>query len=146
VASVFPSSFKERILFSISQSFLMVLGMMSFNLILHNEFSLNNIAFGFPLLFITAFLIDWFIINKITVKIVSHYKKQFLFPISKVTGMVVCMSCIALLIEIGFMSDFANVYCAAITKNYPIALLLQIIVAGPLARRVLEIYKSSARD
>lgn len=138
---IFPENFKEQILFSISMCSLMVLGMMTYNLFLHNMFSFLNLKHNFLKIFIAAYLLDFLIVNRLTKFLVFKFKRQWLFPIIKVSFMVICMSCFAMLIEIGFVNNFFQQYFLAIPRNYFVALILQLIIVGPFSRKLLKIYR-----
>lgn len=128
----------------------MASGMMLYNMALHGSLSLRGFAYGFLPIFAAAYLIDYFAVNGMAVKAVSkimdfygkHHLSRWLFPGVKVLGMVVCMSGVAMLIEVGLTDHFGEDYLASLARNYPVALPLQLLVAGPSSRLLLKGYRS----
>lgn len=53
--------------------------------------------------------------------------------------MVLCMSCLAMLIEISLTPTFRADYLSALPRNYPTGLVLQLIIAGPAALLMLKV-------
>lgn len=136
-----PTNLREHIVFSVSNCFIMVVGMVTYNLILVNAFSFRLLIKNFPAIFVCAYILNFFCILKITKLIMSKCKNQFLFPIINVAGMTTAMSFIGLITRVGFTEDFISVYALAILKNYFVALFLLLFVAFPVSKVALKFTK-----
>ena len=136
-----PQNFREQIIFSITMCLIMVIGMLSYNLYLNDVFSLQNIKQHFLFTFVCAYLLNSLIILRITKCIMTYLKRQIFFPVINVAGMVLVMSFIGLSMEVGFEEYFIREYLVAISRNYFIALFLQLFVASPLSMLMLKTYR-----
>ncbi|EOL42457.1 DUF2798 domain-containing protein [Enterococcus phoeniculicola] len=146
-----PKSKKESLLLTSVMCFLMVLGMSTYNLILHDSFSWTSLVTGLIPGIVVAFILDVFIVGKIAKAI------AFKLPISKekmiymiltistlmVTGMVLCMSLFGILIEGGIQENMGALYIKAVAFNFIVALPLQLLIVGPISRFVLGTYQKS---
>ncbi len=71
----------------------------------------------------------------------AHLTRQIFFPVINVAGMVLVMSFIGLAMEVGFEEYFVKKYFISISRNYFIALFLQLFVASPLSMLALKVYR-----
>lgn len=118
----------------------MAAGMMSCNLSIHYSLTVGNIL---PV-FAAAYLVGYIAVNRITVKLTQKVipytgRDEWIFPVIKVIFMVICMSFIGPLIEAGLQEDPANAYLNAVSRNYFMTLLRQLLMAGPLLRKFLKV-------
>lgn len=125
----------------------MILGMSSYNSFLKNGFD-NSMVLGIIIPFIPVYLIaltiDWFFIgplakkaaHKFTNKNTAFIKKILLISLFMVLGMSFCMSFLATTLEHGVNSEFLNIFIKTELRNFIVALPLQIILVGPLARTI----------
>ena len=106
----------------------MVLWMSMYNVTLHmGHLSWETIRegwIGFPFAFVYAFLFDWFIVSGPAKGIAFRY---FVSPESSTLRKVITISCCMVVPMVFVMS-----------KNIIMALPFQLIVAGPLVRRVFR--------
>lgn len=141
-----PNNKKEEIIFTTIMCFLMVLGMSAYNLMLHQQLSLEALIQGFLPGFIVAFMLDVFLVGVLAKKIVHHLpinkssKLQVILTITgcMVIGMVLCMSLFGVLMSNGFGVNFWSNYFRAIQLNVIVASPLQLLVVGPIARLILN--------
>ena len=136
---------KEELLFGLLMTIGMVTIMTSYNIVIvfgFNANALKHILAGIVPVFIVAFIVEQLIINhnvqKMHKLIVSpddpKFKQIVMFSILMVTGMCLSMTLYATLVNVGTSSHFWQQYFAAVARNYPVALLSQLLVVGPLAR------------
>ncbi|MGK0551110.1 DUF2798 domain-containing protein [Enterococcus faecalis] len=138
-----PTSKKERIIFTTFMCFFMVLGMSSYNLLIHNHFSLRELSKGLLTGFVLALLLDVFVVGIYAKKIVFRLPIKLEQPLYliitisslMVLGMVTFMSIFGLVIESGTYSW--NAYLQAWKMNFIVALPYQLLIVGPLSRFVL---------
>jgi len=67
-----PINKKEKIIYTFLMVVFMVMSMSSYNVFLHNGFSfdgIKNVWLMFPLTFLVAFLIEWFIVAPLAIKL-----------------------------------------------------------------------------
>lgn len=141
-----PTNKKEGIIFTTLMCFLMVLGMSSYNLLLHQSFTLSALLIGLVPGFVVAFILDVFVVGvyakKLAFKLpINREKKwQAIIAISSlmVLGMVTFMSLFGVMMEIGFTSHLFSDYLMAWRMNFIAALPLQLLFVGPFSRMVLQ--------
>jgi len=137
----------ENFIFTMICCFLMVFGMSFYNSVLKTGFNSSfvlRILITFIPVFFIALIIDWFLVGPIAKKLVkklvnentSFIKKILLISLFMVTGMSICMSLIATIIEFGLNSDFLLIFIKTELRNIAFALPLQLALVGPLARFV----------
>lgn len=137
----FPHNFGEQLVFSITMCLIMVIGMLTYNLYLNDVFSLQSLKQHFLFTFMCAYILNSLIILKITKYIMVHLARQIFFPVINVAGMVLVMSFIGLAMEVGFEEYFVKKYFVSVSRNYFIALFLQLFVASPLSMLALKVYR-----
>lgn len=147
-----PTNKKESILFTLTMCFFMVLGMSLYNTILSKGIDnqlLINLLTGFIPAFIVALLLDIFIVGP------NAKKLAFKLPIDKtkklqvalaisccmVLGMVMFMSIFGLISQGNFSDNLFLDYLKTARNNVLCALPLQLLIVGPLARKLLAVYQ-----
>ncbi|MGX7244101.1 DUF2798 domain-containing protein [Enterococcus quebecensis] len=143
---------KEGLFFTTIVCFSMVLFMSAYNLLLHGQFSLNNLLGGLVPGFIVAFLLDILVVATTAKKI------AFALPLNKekrihmilavsscmVLGMVAFMSMYGVLVQFGFTENFLKYYMDGFIKNLIMALPLQLLLVGPICRLILSKARQSS--
>ena len=140
-----PTNKKEGIIFTTMMCFLMVLGMSTYNLWLHQALNISTLLAGLVPGFIVAFILDVFIVGVLAKKIAfklpvnSQSKVQMILTISclMVLGMVTCMSLFGVLMQQDLPDQLWLAYLNAWKMNVIAALPLQLLIVGPLSRYVL---------
>lgn len=140
-----PTNKKEGIIFTTMMCFLMVLGMSTYNLWLHQALDISTLLAGLVPGFIVAFILDVFIVGVLAKKIAfklpvnSKSKVQMILTISclMVLGMVTCMSLFGVLMQQDLPDQLWLAYLNAWKMNVIAALPLQLLIVGPLSRYVL---------
>ena len=122
-----PRNKRESLIYTVLMCFTMVLWMSIYNVTLHmgalNLTTIREAWIGFPIAYVFAMCMDWFV--------VSGPAKGFAFrflvkPESPVLHKVIAVSC-------SMMVPMVN-----IPKNFVMALPFQLIIAGPLVRKVFR--------
>lgn len=133
---------KEAIISSIPNATTMVVGMMSLNLYIYGALTLRNFMWAFPKIWITAFVLDFFIVGPIVVRFVMRHGIAKFMPFIRVGAMAAILTFLAPLIETGYMISLSR-YLVALPRNYVAALILQVFVALPFGLYVLERFRQS---
>ena len=132
-----PRNKRESFIYSVIMCFTMVLWMSMYNVTLHmGHLSLETIRegwIGFPFAFVYAFLFDWFIVSGPAKGIAFRYCMvvPMVFVMSLYGGLEAC-------VKSGAWSQLLIIWLTNIPKNIIMALPFQLIVAGPLVRRVFR--------
>ncbi|WP_442761637.1 DUF2798 domain-containing protein [Pseudolactococcus chungangensis] len=146
-----PTNKKEGIIFTVIMCSLMVIGMSTYNLLLHGSLNLSELVIGFIPGFIVAFILDVFIVGVVAKKIAfklpinQNSKIQLIITISTlmIIGMVTFMSMFGLIMN-GEMSNITiSKYLNAWITNFIVALPLQLVLVGPFSRYILGMIQSS---
>lgn len=140
-----PTNKKESLLFTSLMCSMMVLGMSVYNLMLHGHFSMGELLKGAIPGIIVAFILDEFVVGILAKKIafklpINHEKKiQVILTITfcMVLGMVTCMSLFGIIMELGFPNGMLGLYLHAWKMNFIVALPLQLLIVGPISRKIL---------
>jgi hypothetical protein len=138
-----PINKTEHLVYTFLMVVFMASVMTTYNVLLHNGFSLESMKIAwllFPFTFVTAFLCEWFLVSKLAMALSRKFLKEEDLLIKKilitafcfVTGMVVLMSFFGPLIANGFSSDLIEIWIKGIPINFAMAFPLQVIIAGPL--------------
>ena len=105
---------------------------------------------GFPIAYIFAMCCDWFFVSKIAKGFAFKYLVK---PDSSVLRKVISVSCcmvvpmviimslygaVEVSIEMGNFSNLLMMWLTNIPKNFVMALPFQLIIAGPLVRKVFR--------
>ena len=145
-----PKSLGQEILFTILMVFVMVYAMACYNIALAMG-GLSNSVFllafhELPIMMPIAFLLDLIIVGPIAKKITfSKFNPEQTNPvfiilsisISSVWLMCPLMSLAAtILFKGGFQREMVSIWLQTTALNYPMAAFWQLLVAGPLVRRL----------
>ncbi len=137
----------ENFVFSIMICFLMVLGMTIYNTFLHSSGHVDVIgslmSLKFVMIFAVAFVIDWFAVAPLVKKLVAKLTNEstpFIRKVLLISGLMVlfmcsAMSLIATLTQ-GYEGSLLVAYAKVFALNIIIALPLQFLIVGPIARAV----------
>ncbi len=138
----------ENFIFSLMVCFLMVLGMTVYNTYLHADFGQVNLIAAltsttFVAIFAVAFVIDWFavapivktVVKKLTTESTPFIKKVILISSLMVLLMCTAMSLIATVAQ-GYEGSLIAAYAKTFALNIVVALPLQFVVVGPIARAI----------
>lgn len=150
-----PRNFKEEIVFTAIMAGLMVFVMVGYNVVLVEGFTsqlLLHTIEDYPLGLLVAIILDMFVVGRIAKGIAFKYiindymKKNVLLigltiSVLMVLGMVTCMSLFGIIMN-GQLSWGA--YGHAWLFNVIVALPLQLLIVGPIARAVLGKMQASA--
>ncbi|MDR1984687.1 MAG: DUF2798 domain-containing protein [Prevotellaceae bacterium] len=144
-----PRNRKEKMIFALLMSTLMVLGMSIYNILLHT--SINNITFSrllaemLPSLVVVLILSELFVnktVRKFAFKLPINKEKktQVIIAVSGCTiiQMVLLMSLFGTITYNGLSSDFLWIYAAAVLSNVLMAVPLQFLIARPVSRYILS--------
>ncbi len=145
-----PTNKKENYIFTAIMCSLMVLGMSIYNLVLHNALTLEELIKGYIPGLIIAFILDEFIVSffaKFVVSIMPIKEDNKLHLIltmtfSMVLGMVTFMSLFGVIMEVGITEHISSDYILAWKMNLIAALPLQLIIVGPISRKVLTMVQA----
>ncbi|EGL19248.1 MULTISPECIES: hypothetical protein [unclassified Paenibacillus] len=153
-----PTTKKENVYFGLMMCCGMVVGMMSYNLVtngLIGTISWKGILVQFVLCFITAFLVESFIVGPVAKKIAFSLpfdkSKQVPLILSlsffMVIGMVLIMSMYGLatsyLLNPPVGTSLLESYFSLLVKNVSFALPLQLLIVGPTARYLFKRFVKS---
>ena len=135
-----PYTVKKRLVRTLIICPIMVVGMVSYNLLLHGAWSFSSLGtvllYMFPIAYFLDFVIMFNLVRVIVHKI-NRPKMWWIYPAVNVGLMAICCSGIAILASVGFIHGFFAVWTKAFAMNYPVALVLLIFVAKPVGDRVV---------
>ena len=146
---------KEELIFSALMTIGMVLVMLSYNIILISGFTLKSlivIITQFIPIFIAAFIVEQLVVShnvhKLHKMIVSpsdpEFKHILVMSILMATSMSLLMTMYTTLIHVGTEDHFWQHYITAWLRNYPVALIAQLLVVGPAIRSLyIKVFKHS---
>jgi hypothetical protein len=150
-----PQNKRESLIYTVLMCFLMVFWMSLYNVSIHvGELSLNVLRkawLGLPLAYIVAVCSDWFIVSgpakkfafKYLVKPASSsWKKVISVSCCMVLPMVIIMSlygAIEFSLQIGNYNTLIKMWFINIIINLIMALPFQLIIAGPVIRKIFRI-------
>ncbi len=149
-----PQNKRESLIYTVLMCFTMVLWMSIYNVTLHmgvlNPGTIREAWVGFPLAYVFAMCMDWFVVSgpakgfafRFLVKPESPVlKKVIAVSCSMVVPMVVIMSLYGALegcVKSGDFSSLLLIWLTNIPRNFVMALPFQLLVAGPLVRKVFR--------
>lgn len=150
-----PRNKKESRFFTVVMCSMMVFGMTIYNIALVEGVTKELVklaVFGFIPGFIVALLVDVFIVAPVAKKVAfklpinRENQVQVILAISgcMVCGMVIFMSIFGFLTKADFSGNIFQAYLTIFSKNIIMALPLQWLVVGPLARKMLAMYQRSS--
>ncbi|PJZ84930.1 DUF2798 domain-containing protein [Leptospira harrisiae] len=146
---------KEESVFSTLMTIGMVTVMLSYNIILIFGFHTNTLLMivrQFIPIFLIAFAVEQLVVSHNVQKLhkifVSpsdpKFKHILIMVLLMVTSMCLLMTLITTLINIGTENHFREHYISSVLKNYPVALLAQLLVVGPIVRIIhLKLFNKS---
>ena len=140
-----PRNKKEEMMFTTMICTLMVVGMSSYNMILHQQFSAPNMLRSFLPIFLIALILNVFLVGNlakwITFQLINPVKplfKMLSMTLVSVVGMVTCMSFVGIVLQGQFFDMTLAVYFNTWRMNAMMALPLQLLIVGPLSRYALK--------
>ena len=149
-----PQNKRESFIYTVIMCFTMVLWMSIYNVTLHtgtfNVQVIKDAWLGFPIAYVFAACMDWFIVSGLAKGFAFKYlvkpdsstlRKEISVSCSMVVPMVIIMSLYGAVEASIRMGDFSNVlfiWLTNIPKNFVMALPFQLIIAGPLVRKVFR--------
>ncbi|MGT2799179.1 hypothetical protein [Streptococcus marmotae] len=138
-----PKNFKEAFLFTTLMCGLMVFGMSCWNLFLVGKLSWSSLVMGFGPAFLVAFALDMLVVGPVAKKIAFSLLGKLPAPVKDWQKILIISGTIGLFM-VSFMSFYGLVingvplsfalYGKAWLSNAVMALPLNFLVAGPLAR------------
>ncbi|MBU5434003.1 DUF2798 domain-containing protein [Pseudoflavonifractor sp. MSJ-37] len=149
-----PQNKRESLIYTVLMCFTMVLWMSMYNVaIQHGGLSLETIRagwLGFPVAYVFAMCCDWFLVSGLA----KGFAFRFLVrPEDGVLKKVICVSCCMVVPMVLIMSLYGacegafhtgawgNVplmWLGNIPRNFIMALPFQLLIAGPLVRKVFR--------
>lgn len=144
-----PTNKKESLIFTFMMCFFMVFVMSVYNVSRHMGFGMEAIQaawMGFPIAYIFAMLCDWFVVSRFAkaaaFKIVSFdspaLHKIIAVSSCMVIGMVLLMSLYGAVEMNGIGTQTLRAWLINIPFNFIAALPLQLLIAGPIVRKVFR--------
>jgi Protein of unknown function (DUF2798) len=147
---------KKELLFSLLTTIGMVAIMQSYNVIMVLGFTATAASEAlrqFIPVFLVAFVVQRFVISHNAFAlhkiIVSPQDSQLKYIVAltglMVTGMCTSMTLYASPVNVGTENDFWRHYFEVLARNYPVALIAQMFVVGPLVRPIhTRVFQPSA--
>lgn len=129
---------KEAIIASVPNAAVMVIGMVTLNLWIYGALSFGHFAVVAPMMFVVAFLYDFFVVGPLVMRIVRKHNIMRAMPFLRVAIMAATLTFVAPILESGVIISGSQ-YLMAAPRNYIAALLLQILIALPFGMFVLEL-------
>lgn len=155
LGGIMPRNKKETIIFTLITAWMMVYVMTLYNIVLSTD-SFTNGTFlialkGMWIEYIFIFICAYFISSKLAIKCASKIIKEDDRPIFKIVMIQLFTVIFQVLfasilgtykgygLDINFLPNYLVTYC----KNFMLALPLQILLVGPIARKIFSaiIYK-----
>lgn len=138
-----PINKKEKIVYTFLMVVFMVIAMTTYNVFLHEGFSIGgikNIWLLFPLTFLVAFLVEWFLVAPVAFRIAtklvnkdeSEMKKGLVTAFCFVAGMVISMSLYGSILMHGFSIETIFTWGRNICFNFIVAFPIQVFIARPI--------------
>lgn len=151
---IMPMHKRESLIYTVLMCFTMVLWMSMYNVALHmgtlNMEVIREGWLGFPLAYVCAMCLDWLLVSKIE----KGFAFRFLVkPESSTTKKVIAVSCCMVVPMVIFMSLYGGleacvksgawnmlliIWLTNIPKNFIMALPFQLLIAGPLVRKIFR--------
>ncbi|MBO0454808.1 DUF2798 domain-containing protein [Candidatus Enterococcus murrayae] len=148
-----PRNKRESFVYTLIMCFVMVFWMSLYNIYLHSgAFTmevLKSAWLGLPLGYFCALILDWFVVSTPAKKVAFKLLPTFASPLRKVLTISSCM----VLPMVFFMSLYGTievlsktqewnlifiVWGSNILKNLIMALPFQLLIAGPLVRKIFR--------
>lgn len=146
-----PRNLKEELLFTAMMAGLMVFGMVAYNVALAQGFAghyMLDVLGEYPGGLIVAVILDLLVVGPLAKKlafryIINDYMKRhttliaLTISVMMVVGMVSCMSLFGLIMAKNFAGNVFVNYLHTWGFNVIVALPLQLLIVGPIARTIL---------
>lgn len=149
-----PKNKRESFLYSVMMCFTMVLWMSLYNVSLQKGyFGLDIVQsawLGFPIAYIFAFICDWFFVGNLA----KSFAFQYLIPENSTKTRIVVTISICMVVPMVFIMSFYGamemcisthlwnrlflVWLTNIPKNFIMALPFQLLIAGPVVRKIFR--------
>lgn len=149
-----PQNKRESLIYTVLMCFVMVLWMSVYNVALQYgklDFEVITAAWvGFPIAYVFAMCCDWFFVSKIAKGVAfgflvkpedSVLKKVICVSSCMVVPMVIIMSLYGAMegaVHTGDWSHILGAWLYNIPRNFFMALPLQLLIAGPVVRKVFR--------
>lgn len=144
-----PTNKKESLIFTTMMCAVMVLVMTFYNhlrLFGMSEGFIVNSLISFPLAYVVAFALDWFLVGPLAKKVAfkmitpedSDLMKAIKISSCMIVGMVFFMSLFGALMGVGLSPELPIAWLINLPLNFIVALPLQLIIVGPLVRLVFS--------
>lgn len=149
-----PQNKRESLIYTVLMCFVMVLWMSFYNVALQQgSFTLDTLAagwLGFPFAYLVGMFCDWFVASKIAKGVAFRFlvkpqdstlKKALYISCGMVVVMVILMSLYGSCEGAFHTGNWGAVpmnWLVNIPRNFIMALPLQLLIAGPLVRRVFR--------
>lgn len=149
-----PKNKRESLIYTVIMCFVMVLWMSMYNVSLHmGTISLETIKegwIGFPFAYIIAMCFDWFLVSKLAKGFAfkylvkpSHSSLKIVLAVSvcMIIPMVIIMSLyggMEACLNSGNWHSLLMIWISNMPKNFIMALPFQLIIAGPLVRKLFR--------
>lgn len=154
-----PKNFKEEVIFTLVMAGLMVLVMAGYNIALTDGITsgyLFEVITGYPVALLVAIAFDMIIVGPIAKRLFFNHimtpnmaeKPVFIgigISILMVLGMVTFMSAFGIVVTHRFAGNLALTYARTWGMNLIMALPLQLLIVGPIARYVLSLVQGRSR-
>ncbi|MBP1039732.1 DUF2798 domain-containing protein [Vagococcus sp. BWB3-3] len=148
-----PTNKKEGIFFTLVMCSMMVLGMTIYNIALVEGVTLGlvkSVTLGFFPGFLVALIVDVVFVAPVAKKLAfklpinQAHPLQVVLAVSgcMVCGMVIFMSVFGLVTEGHFSGNILLNYLIVVRNNFLMALPLQWLIVGPVARKLLSQYQN----
>lgn len=137
-----PQNMKEAFISAIPNCTTMLLGMMTLNLWIYGHLTWENFLGALVPMYLTTFCLDFFIVGPLVMRIAKRFQIMKFMPLIRVGAMATILTCVAPVIETGYLPGVQQ-YLMALPRNYIVALLLQVFVAYRFGVFVLAKYRQS---
>lgn len=137
----YPQNLTEALVMALPNCMTMVLGMMTLNLWIYGALTLHNFLHALPLIFVTAFVLDWFVAGPVCVRAIRRGMNSRYMPLLRVGIMAGILTFLAPIIESGIVPP-VHQYIVAFPRNYVAALILQIFVARHMGMGALSVFRA----
>ncbi len=135
----------QKNIFTVMMCFVMVLGMTTYNIILHNGVSgdlFMQVLKEIWLVFAVAFVLDYFLVGplakKQVFKVLKPDTKKIIvilsISVTMVVSMVLLMSVFGAVFSQGFSLNAVKAYPKTVLLNFVAALPLNLLIVSPLVR------------
>lgn len=132
----YPQNIKEAIISAIPNCFTMATVMMNMNMWIYGVWSLENVLTTFPIIYCTAFMLDFFLVGPF-VQMVCAPRYMIFMRVGLMAGI---LTFLAPILESGYVPTLLR-YVTAFPRNYVIALVTQAFIAMPFGMYVLGMYR-----